>query len=145
MATVLFAGCSSQNSEDNNSADVKMEAEAEGLSDFEMLNGIGPVTEEISINEVDPDLADKGAGIFEMNCSACHKMNDRYVGPPLGGVANTRTPAFIMNMILNPEEMIDEHPLVQALMKEYLTPMPNQNLSREEARAVVEYLAAEVE
>ena len=46
-----------------------------------------------------------------------------------------------MNMILNPDGMLKEDPIAQALLKEYNnTPMLNQNLSEEEARAVAEYL-----
>jgi hypothetical protein len=61
----------------------------------------------------------------------------------MAGITDVRTPAYIMNMILNPVEMIEKHPIPQGLLGEYYTRMANQNLSREEARAVVEYLAAE--
>lgn len=146
VAAILLIGCGGQGADkDNTDQDTSTSSNSSELTDFELTNGIGPVSEEITIEEVDPELAQKGAEIFETKCSACHKMGDRYVGPPLGGILNTRTPTFVMNMILNPEEMIDEHPLVQELFKEYLTPMPNQQLSREDARAVVEYFASEME
>ncbi|CAN5385388.1 hypothetical protein BH23BAC3_BH23BAC3_31390 [soil metagenome] len=47
-----------------------------------------------------------------------------------------------MNMKLNPDQMQKEHPEVKKLLAEYITPMPNQNITREEARAIVEYLAS---
>lgn len=144
-AAFLAMGCGGQNSETaGNSTNDSGNGDTE-LTDFEMTNGIGPVKEEITIQEVDPELAKKGAEIFDTKCSACHKMGERYVGPPLGGILDTRTPAFVMNMILNPEEMVEKHPIPKALFREYLTPMPNQQLSREEARAVVEYFASEME
>ena len=43
-------------------------------------------------------------------------------------------------MALNPEEMLKAHPEVKKLLAQYYTPMPNQNITREEARAIVEYL-----
>lgn len=138
-AMILFAGCGGQ---DPGKTDSSTTASG-GLSEFEMANGIGPVTEEITIAEVDQSLAEKGAQIFKTKCSACHKMEDRYVGPPLGNVLEARTPAFVMNMILNPEQMLKEHPVGKQLLAEYMTPMPNQNLEREEARAIVEYLASD--
>lgn len=141
----LAMGCGGQNSETNGNSNNDPGNTDTELTDFEMKNGIGPVEEEITIQEVDPELAKKGAEIFDTKCSACHKMNERYVGPPLGGILNTRTPAFVMNMILNPEEMVEKHPIPKELFKEYLTPMPNQQLSREEARAVVEYFESEME
>ncbi|MFH5832328.1 c-type cytochrome [Halalkalibaculum sp. DA3122] len=138
-------GCGGQNSEANGNSNSDSGNSDTELTDFEMTNGIGPVKEEITIQEVDPELAEKGAEIFDVKCSACHKMDERYVGPPLGGILNSRTPAFVMNMILNPDEMVEKHPIPKALFREYLTPMPNQQLSREEARAVVEYFASEME
>lgn len=144
LAMTVTVGCNSNSSDKEKAGDEEKSQETE-LTDFEMTNGIGPVDEEITIEEVDQELAEKGEQIFDMKCSACHKMDSRYVGPPLAGVSDTRTPAFIMNMILNPAEMIDKHPIAKALMNEYLTPMPNQNLSREEARAVVEYLSTNPE
>lgn len=143
LAAALIVGCSGKNS--NSNSDSNSSNNESELTEFEMLNGIGPVDEEITIEEIDKELANKGMEVFDMKCGACHKMNDRYVGPPLGGVTDTRTPAFIMNMILNPEEMIEKHPIAKALMNEYLTPMPNQNLTREEARAIVEYLSTNPE
>lgn len=143
LAAALIVGCGGENS--NSNSESNSSNNESGLTDFEMENGIGPVDEEITIEEIDEQLAKKGAKIFDTKCSACHKMNERYVGPPLGGITNTRTPAYLMNMILNPEEMIKKHPIATSLMQEYLTPMPNQNLTHEEARAVVEYLASNPE
>lgn len=145
LAAALIISCSAENSNNNTDSTSSKDGNESGLTDFEMKNGIGPVDEEITIGEIDQQLAKKGAKIFDTKCSACHKMNKRYVGPPLGGITNTRTPTYLMNMILNSKEMVDKHPIVQSLLKEYMTPMPNQNLSREEARAVVEYLASNPE
>jgi hypothetical protein len=67
-------------------------------------------------------------------------MDQRYVGPPLGQVLERRAPEFVMNMMLNPAEMVEKHPVVKQLLAEFMTPMPNQQLTHEEARAVLEYL-----
>jgi cytochrome c2 len=85
-------------------------------------------------------LVKSGHEVFEQKCSACHKMDERYVGPPLAGVIGRRSPAFVMNMALNPQGMLEKHPVTKKLLAEYLTAMPNQNLSKDEARQVVEYL-----
>ena len=115
-------------------------AAAGGLSDFELKHGIGPVTEEVKVGPVDADLVHEGQEVFEAKCSACHKANERYVGPALGGVTERRSPAFVMNMVLNPDGMYTKHPEVRKLLAEYMTQMPNQQLSRDDARAVLEYL-----
>ena len=111
-----------------------------GLTPFELENGIGPVKEKVVLGTLDHALAEKGEKLFEAKCSMCHKMDTVYVGPALGEVTGRRTPAYIMNMILNPQEMVERHPVAKQLLAERMTFMANQNLTVDEARAVVEYL-----
>lgn len=134
---LLFAGCGGQNSGEATSS--SSESNKSGLTAFQQENGIGPVTAEIDLGEIDQALARKGESLFETKCSACHKMDDRYVGPALRDVLDQRTPEYAMNMILNPAEMVKKHPEAKKLLAEFMTPMPNQNLSQEEARSIVEY------
>ena len=110
------------------------------LSQFELEHGIGPVTEPLTLGEVNHEMAEAGEELFELKCAACHKLREKYVGPALGDVTARRSPAFIMNMILNPQAMIERHPVVKQLLAEHLTFMPNQGLSRDQARQVLEYL-----
>ena len=110
------------------------------LTAFQLEHGIGPVTEPLTLGPLDAGLAQQGKALFEVKCSACHKMEERYVGPPLGGVTARRSPAFIMNQVLNPEGMYARHPVVKQLLGEYMTQMPNLALTREQARQIVEYL-----
>jgi mono/diheme cytochrome c family protein len=117
-----------------------------GLSTFEQEHGIGPLTETISLgDEVDMEMAQKGKELFVLKCSACHKVNERYIGPALGNVLEHRSPTYVMNMILNPDGMTKNHPEAKKLLQEYMSPMPNQGLSQEEARAIVEFLASDLE
>ncbi len=102
--------------------------------------GIGPVTEVKLDPEVDQELAAKGKEIYEKMCTACHKPEEKFIGPPQKGVLERRTPEWVMNMILNPEQMVKEDPIAKKLLMEYNgSPMANQNLTEEEARAVLEY------
>ena len=116
-------------------------AAKDGLTPFQIEHGIGPITAPIPLGDAtDKGMAKSGHEVFEQKCSACHKMDERYVGPALGGVVTRRSPTFVMNMALNPQGMLERHPVTKKLLAEYLTAMPNQNLSRDEARQVVEYL-----
>jgi cytochrome c len=110
------------------------------LTPWQLTNGIGPVTEPLTLGPINKDEAAEGEKIFVAKCSACHKLGERYVGPPLGGITEKVTPEFAMNMILNPQEMYTRHPVVKKLLGEYMTQMPNQGLTQEQAREVVEYL-----
>ena len=113
------------------------------LTPFQLKNGIGPVTTEITLGPPDHAMAERGEKTFETKCSACHKFDEKYVGPALGGVLERRTPAYVMNMVLNPEGMYTRHPVAKQLLAEHLTQMPNLGLSQDEAREVVEYFRAQ--
>jgi cytochrome c551/c552 len=139
--TVLLAACGGkgESAEEAEEAEEAQEPVGE-LSAFELEHGIGPVKEPVTLGPVDPALATTGQGIFELKCSACHKMESKYVGPALGEVTSRRSPAFVMNMILNPMEMVERHPVGEQLLAEHMTFMANQNLTPDDARAVLEYL-----
>jgi cytochrome c len=112
---------------------------------FELEHGVGPITAPVQLGAIDPATAARGEELFQYNCEACHMLEDRFVGPPLGRVLERRSAAFVMNMILNPEQMAREHPEGQKLLAEYPLVMPYQNISEDEARAIVEYLRTVME
>ncbi len=109
------------------------------LTDVELEQGIGPIRD-MTLGSIDPALAAEGEAAFTLKCSACHKLDQRYVAPPLGDVLERRRPEFVMNMILNATEMVQRHPEVQKLLAEYFTPMTIQVTEEAEARAILEYL-----
>ncbi len=100
--------------------------------------GIGPV-QQVELGPIDDAMAEKGKAAFEQKCAACHRFDERFVGPPLKGVTERRKPEWIMNMILNPVEMTQKDPQAKELLGTYLTQMTFQNVSQEEARAILEY------
>ena len=102
--------------------------------------GIGPVKEVQLSSEIDQNLVKIGESAYERKCKTCHRLDSKLIGSPLKGVTKNRTPEWIMNMILNPEGMVKEDPIAKQLLIEYNgSPMANQNLTEEEARAVLEY------
>ena len=90
--------------------------------------------------EIDQAMVTHGQEIYNKMCTACHRPNKKFIGPAQAGVMERRTPEWIMNMILNPEGMMQKDPLAKELLAEFNgAPMANQNLTQEEARAVLEY------
>ena len=141
LLSTTGCGTASTESAPANAGAAPASAPGDGLTPFQAEHGIGPVTAPIVLSQaVDKSMAKNGHEVFEQKCSACHKMDERYVGPALGGVIGRRSPTFVMNMALNPQGMLEKHPVTKKLLAEYLTAMPNQNLTRDEARQVVEYL-----
>lgn len=109
------------------------------FTEFELKHGIGPVTERITLGELDLEKVARGQAIFNSKCTACHEFDRRFVGPPYKDILERRSPEFVMNFILNPGEMARRHPEGKKLLAEFLTVMPFQNVSKDEARAIVEY------
>ena len=102
--------------------------------------GVGPVKSVTLGDEIDQDLAEKGQDVYDRNCLACHKPDKKFVGPAPKGILDRRAPEWIMNMILNPDKMVKEDPVAKQLLMEYNgSPMANQGLSEDEARAILEY------
>jgi cytochrome c2 len=142
MLALLVTGCGSGSSDAP--ASTEPQGDPSGLTQEQLEHGIGPISA-FEPGPLDAALAEQGAEYFKLKCSACHKMEGRYVGPALGTVVNDRTPAYLMNMMLNPAEMIEKHPEAKKKFAEFMTPMPDQNLSEDEARAILEYLRSEAQ
>ena len=58
----------------------------------------------------------------------------------MSGILERRSPEWIMNMILNPIQMLEEDSIAIELLERYnFEYMYNQNLLEEEAREILEY------
>jgi cytochrome c len=101
--------------------------------------GSGPI-ESVELNTLDPQWAEQGRQMFEQKCHACHRADRKFIGPSLAGVLQRRNPVWVMNMILNPDQMVQKDPLAQELFMEFNgSPMTNLNLTEDQARTILEY------
>ena len=113
---------------------------ADPYENWQQFHGVGPVKEFTLAAEVDQQLATTRQEIFETKCTACHKADKKFIGPAPKDILTRRNPAWVMNMILAPDKMIKEDPIAKKLLMDFNgSPMANQNLTEEEARAVLEY------
>jgi cytochrome c len=102
--------------------------------------GVGPVKNLELPETIDQAMVAKGAELFKTKCTACHKPDKKFIGPAPTGVLDRRSPEWIMNMILDPEGMVQKDPIAKQLLIEYNgSPMANQSLTEEEARNILEY------
>lgn len=87
------------------------------------------------------DWVAQGKQIYDVKCQSCHKLDDtRVVGPGWKGITQKREPAWIMNMITNVDVMLEQDPEAQKLLEQCLVRMPNQNISKDEARSILEFM-----
>ena len=101
--------------------------------------GIGPIKQLTLPETIDGKMAEEGKKIYQEKCTSCHKEYEKYIGPAPLGILERRSPEWIMNMILNPEEMIQKDPIAKDLIRQFASPMANQHLTEAEARSVLEY------
>jgi cytochrome c len=102
--------------------------------------GVGPITSLELPATIDQAMVTHGADVYKKMCTACHRADKKFIGPAPTSILERRTPEWVMNMILDPEGMVKNDPLARELLIEFNgSPMANQNLTEEEARAVLEY------
>ena len=137
LLSILLIGCGGE-TKDETVQDGTKKNES-GLSDFELENGIGPVKKKLNLGPINKELSAEGEKIFETKCGTCHKLDERYTGPAQRDVLQRVTPEYLLNMTLNPDEMIKKHPRAKKLLAEYMTVMTFQNVKMKDALAILEY------
>ena len=103
--------------------------------------GIGRFKDVPLTHPLDMSMVEKGKTVFEAKCSACHKLTaEKLVGPGWKGATDRHTPEWIMNFITNTEVMLDKDLAAQAEVVTCLVRMPNQDLTDEQARQILEVM-----
>ncbi|WP_333878872.1 c-type cytochrome [Flavobacterium sp.] len=145
LALSLMTACGKKEKEAeeyNPAADpTATETTAKDPSSYDPKRGEGKFTTVELGATLDQAMATKGEEVAAVKCTSCHKMTDeKLVGPGWKGVTERRRPEWIMNFITNPDPMIDKDPEVQAQLEICLVRMPNQGLSDDDARHILEYM-----
>ena len=138
--SIFFAACGGGNTE--KAAETTGETtETPTIEKYDPHRGEGKFHEVALGATLDAKMATEGEKISEMKCLSCHKLSDeRLVGPGWAGVTTRHQPEWIMNFMTNTDEMIDKDPKVQAMLEICMVRMPNQSLSDEEARDILEFM-----
>jgi cytochrome c5 len=90
---------------------------------------------------LDQAMVSVGKSTYELKCQSCHRLTEeRLVGPGWKGVTKKRQPVWIMNMITNVDMMLETDAEAQKLLEQCMVRMPNQNISKEDARKVLEFM-----
>ncbi|GEM66685.1 hypothetical protein SMI01S_02910 [Sphingobacterium mizutaii NBRC 14946 = DSM 11724] len=146
MAMFIYA-CSSNNSEQKSERSFPEETAAASsdagtdASSYDPNRGEGKFTTVDLGAKLDVAMAEAGKTIVDLKCASCHKMTDeKLVGPGWKGVSERRKPEWIMNFITNPDAMLDKDPELQAQLELCLVRMPNQNLTDDDARKILEFM-----
>ena len=102
--------------------------------------GVGKIKSLTLDPAIDQAMVTRGAALFKTNCTACHKIGKRFIGPSPSGIMERRSPEWIMNMILDPSLMTEEDQCAKDMLVEFNgAAMANQNMTEEQARDILEY------
>ena len=143
---VFIAACGGSSSDTNQSSAApsvnSAPATSNGNPSYDPKRGEGKFKDVAISDKLDEAMASDGKkNTFDVKCSACHKLTDeKLVGPGWKGVTSRHQPAWIMNFITNTDEMINKDPAAQAQLEICLVRMPNQSLTDEGARAIIEFM-----
>ncbi|RFM36983.1 c-type cytochrome [Chitinophaga silvisoli] len=136
----------SQPSKENSSAPVAEDNSLQSSTSassaaYDSIKGAGKYTNVALSATLDQKMIAGGKTVYEVKCAACHKLSDeKLVGPGWKGVTKKKSAEWIMNFVSNTDEMIDKDPHAQAMLAVCMVRMPNQHLSDEETRDVLEFM-----
>jgi len=141
--SLVACGGSSSSSDKGGNPYSSGENSASGNASYDPHRGEGPWNaDNVKVGStLDVALAEQGHKIQEVKCASCHKLTEeKLVGPGWKGVTSRHKPEWIMNFISNPDPMITKDPAMQAQLELCLVRMPNQNLSGDEPRQILEFM-----
>ena len=132
-AMLLLVGCgTSSNKGKSENAEASKKAVDNGIGQFTHVDLTHPLNEE---------MVKKGEEVYKAKCFACHKLTaEKLVGPGWKGVTDRRTPEWIMNFVTNTDVMLDSDLVAEQLMVICVARMPNQNLGKDNARDILEFM-----
>ena len=135
---ILFFSC---NSNQSNTVSSGNNSPSATKSTADSDKGIGRFKHVPLTHPLDDSMVARGSVIFNSKCISCHKLTEeKLVGPGWKNITDRRTPEWIMNFITNTNVMLDSDLVAQQLMVTCITRMPNQNLSDDQARAILEFM-----
>jgi cytochrome c551/c552 len=148
-AAILTISCGGNNSGQDEAAASTTEATATNPKDnessanpsYDPKRGEGKFHDVKLGEKLDASMAAKGEKVYELKCASCHKLSDeKLVGPGWKGVTSRHEPEWILNFVTNTDEMLDKDPKAQAMLEICMVRMPNQNLSDDDAKSVLEFM-----
>lgn len=135
---IYSCGGSSQSASTDSTANSATAGTAAATSD---PKGTGKFTDVKLTHPLDQKMVSQAKVIYDVKCGACHKLtSEKLVGPGWKGVTDRRKPEWIMNFVTNTDAMLDKDTAAQAMVEKCMVRMPNQHLSDDDARSILEFM-----
>lgn len=91
--------------------------------------------------------AQDGEALFKSQCSACHSVKDKMIGPALMGMEKRNSEEWLIKWIKNSQAMVKAgDPYAVKIFNEFnKVPMTSFNLKDDEIKSIIAYVKAEAE
>ncbi len=100
--------------------------------------GVGPITN-LELNTINDSLMKVGQQLFKDGCTQCHTMEYKNTGPDISDILANRKPEWVMNFLLNKEEMLQRDSLAILTRLKYKTDCGSVISNKNEAIELIEY------
>lgn len=102
-------------------------------------NGIGPITQ-LKLPIINDSLMQVGQQLFKVKCAECHTMEYKNEGPDISDILAIRKSEWVMNFLVNKEEMLLRDAAAIRTRKKYEFDCGSTIITEKEARELLEYL-----
>ena len=142
FSMLILVSCGEETKKDNGKSTIQLgSTKKQKAKDISINQGIGPIKDFAFSPDIDKVMIEKGASVFKAKCTACHLPDKKLIGPAVKGIYERRNPTWVMNLLLNPDQMLNEDPDAKAMLATFNNVrMLDQNLTEDEARALSEYM-----
>ncbi|HEY9000762.1 MAG TPA: c-type cytochrome [Mucilaginibacter sp.] len=139
VSSLFIYGCGGGHSQASSTDTAKSVSTSAPANDD--AKGTGKFTDVKLTHPLDQSMVKQGSAIYDVKCNACHKLtSDKLVGPGWKGVTDRRKPEWIMNFVTNTDAMLEKDTAAKSMVETCMVRMPNQHLSDDDARHVLEFM-----
>jgi hypothetical protein len=113
-----------------------------GCTDTSVSNnpyGVGPISK-LELTTISDSLMQRGQKLFKDECSQCHTMEFKNSGPDISDILAIRKPEWLVNFLLNKEEMLQRDSLAIGTRLKYEENCGAKIEDKNKALEILEYL-----
>jgi hypothetical protein len=102
------------------------------------IYGYGPI-KKLNLDPINDSVMKFGLKTFNSKCTSCHTMEYKNSGPDLSDILSRRQPEWVMNYLLNHQEMLAKDSIAIKTNIKFENDCNLNSINQDEAYAILEY------